>query len=402
MIDLTIQSIFLIGYATFEQGHRLPDYVRKAAHRIMACRTSVLGGHIQSCPDGHFHRIWYNSCKHRMCPMCALLQVQRWLAKQKARILNCDHYHVIFTIPDELHFLWRLNTKAMTDILFSCARDTLFELLEDKRYLGARPGIIATLQSWSKTLLLHPHIHCLVTGGGLTEALEWLSVTNGYLLPFAVARDVFRSNVRNAIKKSLKKGYLLLPEGMRPQQLENLLNKLGRKKWNVKICENYSHGNGVLTYLARYLRGGPIANSRIVKIEDGKPAHHRSRSGEAGGVTFNYGREKLELMTLPIGEFIGRFLQHIPLANSILVRSYGIYSPSKKDDLSLCREILGQGPVKEPDFVDWQSCFEQSDDHPELCPICGKRLILTEILPPSRILQHSGDPPPIEGCKKAA
>ena len=145
MIDPTIQSIFIIGYAAFDQGHRLPAYVRKAAHSIMACRTSILGGHIQSCPDGHFHRIWYNSCKHRMCPMCAFLQVQRWLAKQKARILNCDHYHVIFTIPDELHFLWRLNTEVMTDILFSCARDTLFELLEDKRYLGARPGIIATL-----------------------------------------------------------------------------------------------------------------------------------------------------------------------------------------------------------------------------------------------------------------
>jgi hypothetical protein len=389
MIDPTIQSLFLRGYAAFEQGHRLPDFVRKAAHAIMACRTSALGGHIQSCPDGHFHRIWYNSCKHRMCPQCAYVQVQRWLSKQKARILNCDHYHVIFTIPDELHFLWRLNTKAMTDILFSCARDTLFELLGDEKYLGAKPGIIATLHTWSKTLLLHPHIHCLVTGGGFTKALQWLSVTNGYLLPFAVARDVFRSNVRNAIKKALEKGDLVLPEGMRAQQLRNLLNRVGRKKWNVKICEKYSHGNGVLVYLARYLRGGPIANSRIVKSEDGK-------------VTFTYGREKVELMTLPTGAFIGRFLQHIPPPNAILVRSYGIYSPSKSDDRSLCREILGQGPVKEPDFLDWQSSFEGSDDHPERCPVCGKRLILTERVPPLRIRHRSGDPPPTEGYRKAA
>jgi len=389
MIDLTIQSIFLIGYAAFKQNHRLPVYVRKAAHSIMACRTSALGGHIQSCPDGHFHSIWYNSCKHRMCPQCAFIQVQRWLYKQRARILKCDHYHVIFTIPDELHFLWRLNTKAMTDILFSCARDTLFELLGDKEYLGAKPGIIATLHTWSKTLLLHPHIHCLVTGGGLTKALQWLSVTNGYLLPFAVARDLFRGKVKDAIENALEKGELLSPHGMPPQQLRNLLNKLGRKKWNVKICEKYSHGNGVLTYLARYLRGGPIGNSRIVKIEDGK-------------VTFNCGREKVELMTLPTGEFIGRFLQHIPLPNSILVRSYGIYAPRKRDGLSLCREILGQGPVKEPDFIDWQSSFEESDDHPELCPICGKRLVCTQILPPLRILQYSGDPPTIEGYRKAA
>lgn len=389
MIDPAIQSIFLMGYAAFEQSQRLPEFVRKAAHAIMACRTSALGGHIQSCPDGHFHRIWYNSCKHRMCPQCAYVQVQRWLAKQKGRILNCDHYHVIFTIPDELHSLWRSNVRVMTDILFRCSRDTLFELLSDEKYLGAKPGIIATLQSWSKTLLLHPHIHCLVTGGGFTKLKEWLSVTNGYLLPFAVARDVFRGKVKDAIEHALDKEELVLPEGMRPQQLRNLLNRLGRKKWNVKICEKYSHGNGVLVYLARYLRGGPIGNSRIIKAEDGK-------------VTFTYGREKVELMTLPTGAFIGRLLQHIPLPNAILVRSYGIYSPSKKDDLSLCREILGQGPVKEPDFLDWQSCFKQSDDHPGRCPVCGKRLILTELVPPLRIRHHSGDTPPIEGYRKAA
>jgi len=171
--------------------------------------------------------------------------------------------------------------------------------------------------------------------------------------------------------------------------LINLLNKLGRKKWNVKICEKYSHGNGVLTYLARYLRGGPIGNSRIIKAEDGK-------------VTFNYGREKWELMTLPIGEFIGRFLQHIPLPNAVLVRSYVIYSPAKKDELALCREILGQGPVKETEFLDWQSCFEESDIHPELCPICGKRLVCTALVLPSRMPLHTGDPPPIEEYRKAA
>lgn len=385
-----MQAIFLLGYAAFEQAHSLPEFVREAAHCIMVCRTSALGGHIQSCPDGHFHRIWYNSCKHRMCPLCAFLQVQRWLVKQKARIVRCDHYHVIFTMPEKLRFLWKSNTTLMTQIMFESARDTLFELLGDKEYLGAKPGIIATLHTWSKTLLLHLHIHCLVTGGGLTKLGEWISVTNGYLLPFAVARDLFRGKVKHALEKALEKGDLVLPQGMRSQQLKNLLNKLGRKKWNVKICEKYSHGNGVLTYLARYLRGGPISNSRIIKIEDGK-------------VTFNYGREKVELMTLSIGEFIERFLQHIPLPNSILVRSYGIYAHTKKDELQRCREILGQGPLGETEFLDWQSCFEHSEDHPDLCPVCGKRLICTGVLPPDRVGRCSADPPPIEAsCVKAA
>ncbi len=380
MVNPTIQSIFLLGYAAYEKSHQLPEFIREAAHCLVVCRTAVLGGHKQSCPDGHFHRIWYNSCKHRMCPQCAYLRVQQWLEKQKARILNCDHYHVIFTIPEELRFLWRLNVKVMTPILFLCARDTLFELLGDKKYLGAKPGIIATTHTRTKTLLLHPHVHCLVTGGGLTPKGEWKAVSNGYLLPFAVARNVFRRNVRNALKKTLKNNELILPSGMSPQQLINLLNKLGRKKWNAKICERYSHGNGVLTYLARYLRGGPISNSRIVKIDD-------------NGVTFNYGREKRELMMLPIPEFIERYLQHIPLPNAILVRSYGLYSHAKKDDLVKCREILGQESIELPKKIDWQSCFNKSDDHPHLCPVCGKLLICTSLIKPIKMKQHTGDPP---------
>lgn len=376
--------IFRIGYGAFEQSRRLPSHIRDAALSITACRTAVLGGHIQSCPDGHFQRIWYNSCKHRMCPQCAFIQVQRWLAKQKVRLLGCDHYHVIFTISDKLHFLWPLNIKLMTEILFLSARDTLFELLGDKKYLGAQPGIIATLHTWSKTLLLHPHIHCLVTGGGLTEGKEWIRVKGGFLLPFRVVRKVFRRKVLNSIDKALRSGKLTLPDGMKPQQVENLLDRLERKDWNVHLRERYTHGNGVLTYLARYLRGGPISNRRIVSCEDGK-------------VTFHYGREKVEIMRLPIGEFMGRFLQHIPLPTTVLVRSYGIYHHSKKDDLAFCRDVMGQATVEETEFLDWQRCCsEQGEDHPELCPVCGKCLVCTEVIPPIRVPLFFANPPPAE------
>ena len=163
-MEATIQMIFLLGYAYYDQMHRLPEHIREAAHCIMVCRTAVLGGHTQACPDGHYKRHWYNSCKHRMCPLCAFTQIERWLAKQKARILNTDHFHVIFTIPSEFHDLWRLNTEVMTQILFKTATETLFQLLDDDKYLGAHPGIIASLHTWTKTLALHPHLHCLITG----------------------------------------------------------------------------------------------------------------------------------------------------------------------------------------------------------------------------------------------
>jgi len=380
MIDPTIQSILLIGYAAYEMRHLLPDFIRETAHCLMVCRTAVLGGHTQACPDGHHQRIWYNSCRHRMCPQCTYLQVQQWLAKQKVRILRCDHFHVIFTIPDELRFLWHFNTKLMTQILFTCSRDTLFELLGDKKYMGAKPGIIASFHSWTKTLLFHPHLHCLVTGCGLSSSGELRFAVKDFLLPYDLIKDTFRNHVRQAVLKALNKEELVLPDGMRPQQVKNLMNKLGRKKWNVRICEKYPHGTGVLAYFARYLKGGPISNSRIVEVTYSK-------------VTFNIGRKKRELMTLPIDEFIHRFLQHISQPNVVLVRSYGLYSQNKKGELQRCRELLGQEPIEEPEKIKWQDCFEDSNDHPELCPICGKRLVMSATVKPFGMIPYPGVPP---------
>jgi hypothetical protein len=183
-------------------------------------------------------RIWYNSCKHRSCPQCAFLQIERWLCKQKARLLGCDHYHVIFTIPHDLNAVWLANVPLMTSLLFAAVRDTLFELLGDPKYLGAQPGIMAALHTWGQTLVLHPHIHCLVTGGGLTPDGRWVAVHNGYLLPGRVVMAVFRGKLLDAIRRAWCRGDLELPAEMRPQQFLNLLNRLGHKKktrWNVRI-----------------------------------------------------------------------------------------------------------------------------------------------------------------------
>jgi hypothetical protein len=288
---------------------------------------------------------------------------------------------VIFTIPHELNELWRENVKVMTQILFDSCRETLFELLEDEKYLGARPGIIATLHTWTKTLDLHPHIHCLVTGGGLNSG-EWISVSHGFLFPFAVARDLFRGKLCAGIEMALSEGLLKLPEGMGERQLKNLLNRLGRKKWSVKVCEK-CRGEHVVSYLARYLRGGPIGNSRIREVKEGK-------------VTFNVGRSKKEWMVLSIGEFIGRFIQHIPLVGSIRVRSWGLYSnASKGNDYAICRDLLGQAPLESPQPKTWQSVLEEkfatSEEKPWLCPICGKRLIRRPLLELSFFT--STDPP---------
>jgi len=198
-----------------------------------------------------------------MCPQCAFIQVERWLEKQKARLLSCDHFHVVFTIPDSLYELWRLNKKVVSRLLFHSARDTLFELLGDEKYLGAQPGLIASLHTWSRTNLLHPHLHVLTTGGGFRPNI-WVPVRRSYLLPFEVVRKLFRGKFLFGIRKAFDRGELVSARNMEPHQFRNLLNKLGRKPWNVYLKESYSHGVGVLTYLARYFRGGPISNKRIV------------------------------------------------------------------------------------------------------------------------------------------
>src|SRR5713101_622618 len=225
MALVTLQTIFQDAFPAYEQTHPLPAHVRKAARAMMQCRTAALGGHIQACPDGHIARVWYNACRHRSCPQCASLQTERWLARQQARLLAWDHSHVIFTLPHDLHPLWLANVSVMTSLLFQAMRETLCTLLADPQYLGAQPGIIAALHPWSQTLVRHPHLHCLVTGGGLTPAGQWVTVRHGFVLPARVVMTVFRGKMLDAIRQAWAREELRRPEALRPQPLPNLLTR---------------------------------------------------------------------------------------------------------------------------------------------------------------------------------
>jgi hypothetical protein len=200
-------------------------------------------------------------------------------------------------------------------------------LLTDPKYLGAQPGIIAALHTWSQTLVLHPHGHGLVTGGGRTADGSWKAVRHGFLLPARVVMAVLRGTMLDAIRRAWTCGELVRPEGLRPQQVRNLLNRLGhprKTRWHVRIMERYAHGAGVVTYLARYLRGSPLKNGRLVAYDG---AH----------VTFTYRARQEEAdarpasphqMTLPVAAFLQRWLLHVPVPQTRGVRSYGLYHPS--------------------------------------------------------------------------
>src|SRR5499427_10754356 len=378
MALVTLQTIFQDAFPAYAQTHPWPAHVRRAARAVMQCRTAALGGHVQACPDGHMSRIWYNSCRHRSCPQCAYLQTERWLVQQQTRLLACDHYHVIFTLPHALNPLWLANVPRMTTLLFQAVRDTLGTLLADPKYLGAQPGILMALHTWSQTLVLHPHVHCLVTGGGLTPTGSWVAVRNGFLLLARVVMAVFRGKMVAALRQTLARGALALPAAMRPQQVLNLLNRLGhptQTKWNVRIMERYRHGAGVVTYLARYLRGGPIKNARLVAYDGDRPG--------------------LQRMTLPVADFLQRWLLHVPVPQTRVVRCYGLYHQTHPEALALCRAHLGQPPMAIPEPLVWQIlCAQRGDVHPERCPTCGQLLVCTGVIP------RGGAPPrlPLEAC----
>jgi Putative transposase/Transposase zinc-binding domain len=381
MGTVTLQTIFQEAFPAYEQVHPLPTHVRKAARAIIQCRTAALGGHVQACPDGHVARVWYNSCRHRSCPQCAYLQTERWLALQRARLLACDHYHVIFTLPHELNPLWLANVPVMSTLLFQAARDTVVELLADAKYLGAQPGMIAALHTWSQTLVLHPHVHCLVTGGGLTASGHWKAVRNGFLLPARVVMAVFRGKMLDAIRQAWAREELTLPEALRPQQWLNLLNRLGhptKTPWHVWIMERYRHGAGVVTYLARYLRGGPIKNARLVAYDGARVTFtYRARQEEADA-----GLVAPQRLTLPVADFLQRWLLHVPAPQTRVVRSYGLYHHTHAEALALCRVQVGQPPIVVPVTLDWQTaCAQRGDAHPERCPACGQLLVCTGVIP---------------------
>jgi hypothetical protein len=369
-MGLTIQNVLHAAAESLLSTYRLPYYVRRAVFLLRHCRTARLGGHVRRCPHGHVESVHYNSCKHRTCPQCSWMQIERWLSVEKERLLRCPHFHVVFTIPSELRTLWRYNRKTFGTLLFQTASQSLMELLADGKYLGARPGLLLALHTWTKRLTLHPHIHALVTGGGLNEEGQWKSTRTKWLLPKRVLMHKYRGKLRALLLAALEQGKLRLPPDVRESQVRGLLNRMGRLRMNVKILERYDHGQGVTTYLARYLRGGPIANRRLVSFQD-------------GDVTFRFldrrqtdTEPQMKLERIPVLRFLLRYLQHVPPKGFQMVRRYGLYANTKTDALNAARRQLSQPKWSTPPRPSWAELLERLGVREGTrCPVCGSEWI---------------------------
>lgn len=390
---ITVQQVLDKGLYSYKQKHKLPLHYHKALDALCKCRTSSLGGHVQKCEKGHIEGVWYNSCKHRMCPQCNGLQRERWLESQKSRLLNCSHRHVIFTIPHEFHAVWRYNTELMMGLLFKSVRDTLMTLCKDPQHLGGEPAILCALHTWGRSMSLHPHIHCLITEGGLTENGGWKTPKRACFLPARVVMHLFRGKFIAALRQSQQQGNLTLPPDLRPNQWQSLLNKLGRKKWNVNVREQYAHGQGVATYLARYMRGGPLNNRQLRSLDSNK-------------VTFRYyahkdnpegGKKNATDLTLSIDEFITRYLAHVPPKGKSMFRAYGAYHSSKRNQLNALREQFDQPAVKSGEFLSWETYYERvkGEAPPNCCSQCGAQL-QKPFKVDARSLMSTWKPPPVK------
>jgi putative transposase len=255
---------------------------------------------------------------------------------------------------------------------------------------------MAALHPWSQTLVLQPHVHSLVTGGGLPPDGPWQGVRHGFLLPARVVMAVLRGKLLAAIRQVWARGALVLPEGLRPQPFLNLLTRLGhprQTKWNVRLMERYRHGTGVVTYLARDRRGGPRKHARLVAWDGDRVTFTcRARQEAAAGSS-----SAPQRLPWTVADFLQRWLLHVPVPQTRVVRSYGRYHPTQAEPLAVCRAALGQPPVEVPVLLDWQrACAQRGDAHPEQGPTYGQLLGGTGVIP------RGGAPPPALAGERAA
>ena len=238
----------------FGRTHALTPDQRAVLHAIERCRTAALGGHVDVCLECGAAEPSYNSCRNRHCPKCQSLAQARWVAGRMARILPTHYFHVVFTLPSELRPLTRRYPRRIFDLLFAAASETLLELGRDPRWLGAELGITAVLHTWTRELVFHPHLHCIVTGGGLTaDGTEWRSSKPDFLLPVHVMGALFRGKMCAKLRDAQGRGQLDVgPEPVDPEGFSILLEQLQRHDWVVYAKRPFGGAEQVVRYLGRY------------------------------------------------------------------------------------------------------------------------------------------------------
>ena len=354
-MEVTLQRIFKQSFSHYQEQHGISLDQHRAAQAIMACQTDELGHEEWGCSDDGHTEQQAHSCRHRSCPRCQHAYTQDWLEKTQARLLPCDHYHVVFTLPHELNEIWQFNRSWSADHLFKAAAETVQQLLKDERYLGGEVGILASLHTWGRTLAFHPHVHLLVSGGGLSSG-QWKPLKKSFLLPAGVLKAKFRGKWLSWLNTAYQQGEIKLPSHWCERDWRYALRKVARTSWNVHIQGPYHHGKGVVNYLSRYVHGGPIKDTRLVNA-DSKMVQFRYRDHHDG---------KEKSMSLKTQHFISRVLWHIPVKGQHNIRYYGLYVPGATAKRAIIRQQIG---VAQGEMINTRKKQER------VCPECGRKLL---------------------------
>ena len=349
--EYEVAQVLAQHWAEVENHPQINRWQLRTLSALRRCRTADLGGHVDACTECGTVRISYNSCRNRHCPKCQGKNREKWLADREAELLPVPYFHVVFTLPDMLNPLAMYEPKAIYDSLFEVAWQTVNCFSKDPKHLGAKAGMIAILHTWGQQLSLHPHLHCIVPGGGLTRQGKWKTAKSKgkFLFPVKAMSKVFRAKFVKALKSRI------VPE-------KELVNQLFQKEWVVYAKRPFGHPKAVLEYLGRYTHKVAISNHRILDIDQKQ-------------ITFSYkdyrqGAQKLE-MSLDNLEFIRRFSMHILPKGLVRIRHFGILGSSAKQvTIPLIHRKLGVPlPEKEPRVL--------TEYNPRYCSCCQKESMVS-------------------------
>jgi Putative transposase/Transposase zinc-binding domain len=394
---LEVADIFRRYGEAYRQKHGalLSTAQRRVMTAIEVCRTAALGGHLERCDSCRYERNAYDSCRDRHCPKCQSLARAEWVEKRKTEVLDCQYFHVVFTLPEDIAALAYQNKDLVYGILFRATAETLSTIAADPKHLGAEIGFFAVLHTWGQNLLFHPHLHCVVPGGGISpDGARWVPCRPGFFLPVRVLSRLFRRLFLTYLQQAFDAAQLHFFSSLEalhdPPAFTRYLDPVRTQEWVVYAKPPFAGPQQVVDYVGRYTHRVAISNHRIVDIEDGQ-------------VKFNWRdyRDNNQQKTMPLSaeEFIRRFLLHVLPSGFHRIRYYGFLGNRyRKQKLQHCRQLLGMPPTN-PSSSQPQPCEDYRDRYEKLtghslreCPVCHTgRMITVKLLPKGRCPPTSPD-----------
>jgi hypothetical protein len=389
-----VADIFRHYGAPYRQVHgaSLSPGQHRTMRAIEICRTAELGGHVEQCDSCGHNAISYNSCRNRHCPKCQSIKKAEWLEERRKEILPVEYFHVVFTVPESIAAIGLQNKRVIYDILFRATSETLRKIAADPKHLGADIGFLAILHTWGQNLLHHPHIHCVVPGGGLTpDGQQWISPRKGFFLPVRVLSRLFRGLFLDYLRQAFEGNRLqffgdcaYLDDS---QAFSRFLQASRKNDWVVYAKPPFGGPAQVLDYLGRYTHRVAISNNRLLSIEHGSVTF-RWKDYRRGNTTTT--------MTLDADEFIRRFLLHVLPQGYVRIRHFGFLANRHREaKLLQCRQVLHAVDYAhehgEVPHQDWKARYEAlTGQSLTACPSCHKgRMVCIEVLYPLRYMRSS-------------